>query len=521
MQVFTRAGMIHRGKSNMMYLLDILEYCIRGILFLYLCKDAVVIKNKYARQGKYIFFLLFVVCSLWIGNSKWLKNLLYGNAANIEKSSHSIVKVMLMVLVCYLILSAFYEGSRLLKLYLALLFETIIELSRFGVHCFWSLGVNACLNCLSEKIVEETIKIDTYAFLIKLLSNFAFPSLLLLYNVIAWITIRAIRKYRKNIGDISRQGISFLMLSPAVGMAFVIILRCMFYSRNGSELDYLYDKYQGLYVVVPIMTFLCLLSIVYSAKIYEELMSAQEEKSSLIFYKRQLSDMAEHVQEIERLYDKIRSVRHDMNNYIADMEQLLSLSMQNESPNEAEDIFDNMENGFYKARRSETEKYLCSMKTALDGLTFRYSTGNPVTDVITNRKYYECEKFGISFMSDFIYPEKLGIEAFDLGILMNNTLDNAIEACKKCENVEGIKINLHSYNKGRMFFIRIENSCNVNRLAYTQSGELKTDKEDEWMHGIGLKNIKSVVEKYYGTMSYEIRDEVFYMTVMLQGVTGD
>lgn len=506
--------MIHRGEYIMMYLLDILEYGIRGFLFLYLCKDAIVIKNKYARQGKYIFFLLFVVCSLWIGNSKWLKNLLYGDLENIEKSSHSIVKVILMVLVCYLLLSVFYEGSRLLKLYLALLFETIIELSRFGVHCFWSLGVNACLNWLSEKIVEETIKIDTYSFLIKLLSDFAFPSLLLLYNVIAWVTIRAIRKYRKNIGDISRQGISFLMLSPAVGMAFVIILRCMFYSRNGSELDYLYDKYQGLYVVVPIMTFLCLLSIVYSAKIYEELMSAQEEKSSLIFYKRQLSDMAEHVQEIERLYDKIRCVRHDMNNYIADMEQLLSLSMHNETADEAE-------GGFDKTRCNETEKYLCSMKTALDGLTFRYSTGNPVTDVITNRKYYECEKYGISFTSDFIYPEKLGIEAFDLGILMNNTLDNAIEACKKCENVEKTKINLHSYNKGRMFFIRIENSCNVKRLAYTPSGELKTDKEDEWMHGIGLKNIKSVVEKYFGTMSYEIKDEVFYMTVMLQGVNGD
>ena len=498
----------------MLYFLDILEYGIRGILFIYLCKDAIVTKNKYTRQGKYIFFLLFVVCSLWIGNSKWLKNLLYGDAENIEKSSNSIVKVILMVLVCYLLLSAFYEGNRLLKLYLALLFETIMELSRFGAHSFWSLGINACLNWLSEKIVEEKIKVDTFSFLVKHINNFAFTSLLLLYNVIAWVTIRAIRKYRKNIRDISRQGISFLMLSPAVGMAFVIILRCMFYTRNGSEFDYLYDKYQGLYVVVPIMAFLCLLSIVYSAKIYEELMSAQEEKSSLIFYKRQLADMAEHVQEIERLYDKIRGVRHDMNNYIADMEQLLSLSTHNETSDETEGDFD-------KVQRSETEKYLYSMKSALDGLTFRYSTGNPVTDVITNRKYYECEKYGISFMSDFIYPERLGIEAFDLGILMNNTLDNAIEACKKCENVEEIKINLHSYNKGRMFFIRIENSCNVRKLAYTQSGELKTDKEDEWMHGIGLKNIKNVVEKYFGTMSYEIRDEVFYMTVMLQGVTGD
>ena len=487
----------------MLYWLDILESCIRGSLLLYLCSGAIVIKNKYARQGKYIFFLLFVVWGFWLSNSEWLQTLLYGTEEVVQKSSTSIVKVVLMMAVCFLLMEIFYDGSRLLKLYLVLLFETVIELSRFGMHCFWTLGVNAYVNMLTERMLDGKIEIATFDFMIKQIENIGLTLLALLYSGIAYLTIRAVCKYRKNMQDISRQGIMFLMISPAVGMAFGIILRCILYNQNGMQIDFLYDRYKSMYVIVPVMIFLCILSIVYSTRIYEELMLAQEEKSGLLFYKQQLTDMVGHVQEMERLYDGIRAIRHDMNNYIADMEQLLSMGMNHDGP-------DNI-------TKEETKKYLYHMKDALDSMTIRYSTGNPVTDVITNRKYLECEKAGISFTSDFIYPEKLEIEAFDLGILMNNALDNAIEACKKCEGKSNIGIRIHSYIKGRMFFLRIENSCDSGAVICTQNRELKTTKEDEWMHGIGIKNMRSVVERYYGTMSHEIRDDIFYLTIMLQG----
>lgn len=490
-----------KGRYVMSNLLDILEYGIRGILLLYLCSGAIVMKNKYAKQGKYMFFLLFVIWGCWLSNSKLLNELIYGSEADIQKSSASIAKVLLMVTVCFLLIEIFYEGGRLLKFYLVLLFETVIELSRFGLHGFWSFGINAYISWITEKFYEGKITIDAYGVLVMHMERFALSVLMLLYTIIAWLTIRAIRKYRKNMQDISRQGIMFLMISPAVGMAFGITLRCIFYTRSGEQIDFLYDKYKGMYAIVPIMTFLCIVSIVYSIRIYEELMLAQEEKSSLLFYKQQLSDMAGHVQEIERLYDGIRGIRHDMNNYIADIEQLLSMGGQ-------------LEDGESTAKaRTEANKYLYHMKDALDGMTIHYVTGNPVTDVITNRKYHECVKCGIGFTSDFIYPDKLGIEAFDLGILLNNALDNAVEACKK----RGGKIRLHSYIKGRMFFLRIENDCDAEFLIYAKDRELKTTKEDEGMHGIGMKNMKSVVERYFGTMSYEVRDEVFYLTVMLQG----
>ena len=288
------------------------------------------------------------------------------------------------------------------------------------------------------------------------------------------------------------------MLFPAVGMAFDVMLRCLFFTRNGAEYDFIYDKHVGMYAIIPLMNFLCLLSIVYSTKIYKELMQAEAEKNRMLFYKQQLSDMTEHVQDMERLYDGIRSMRHDMNNCIADMEQL-----------------------FYADKDAEAGKYLYRMKNALDALTFRYNTGNPVTDVVMNRKWQECESAGIELTSEFIYPERLGIEAFDLGILLNNALDNAIEACRKCAGKQILHIRVRSYQKGRMFFIHMENDCENSVLLQPKmpSGLLVTTKADKWLHGIGMQNMRSVVEQYLGTMSYEMRDDVFILTIMLQGRT--
>lgn len=486
----------------MMPLLDILECSISGLLLLYLCQDAIVLK-KNTRQGKCLFFLLFVIWKLWLGNSKWLSELLYGKSTGIQESSISIVKLVLTMGVCFLLLDIFYEGNRLVKAYLVLLFEAVIEMARFGIHCFWSLGVDVFYQWMANRLIEEKIPAYHFENLVKISQYFWLLSLMIPYLAISWMMIRAIRKYRGSLQDISRQGVLFLMLSPAIGMVFDLVWRCLFFTRTGNQIDYIYDKHRGMYAAIPVMTFLCLISIVYSIKIYEELIRTQEEKSNLIFYKQQLSDMTAHVSEMEQLYDSIRGMRHDMNNYIADMEQLLGMSMQQ---------------GILNASiESEAQKYLYHMKDALDNLAIRYHTGNPVMDVIVNRKWRECEKAGIEFLSDFFYPEQLGIEAFDLGILMNNALDNAIDACKKCMGKKDKSIRIHSYNKGRMLFLRIENDCNSAKLLYSDGKNLRTTKEDDWMHGIGLKNMNRVVERYYGTMHYEVRDQVFFLTIMLQG----
>lgn len=486
----------------MWLLLDVLEYGVRGFILIYLCQNAVDWKEKCSRQGKYLFFLLFMIGGLWSSRSEWLKRLIYGDEAYIQRSSTSIVRLLFVMVLLFCLMEFFYEGSRLMKFYLLLLYQTIVELARFGVHGVWSLCIEAYSRLQMERLLNEELSVEHFMHRMQVLEYVWNAALMVVYLGIVWLTVYWIRKYRKDMRGISRQGILFLILPPSIGMAFDLMLRCLFFTRTGPEIDLIYDRHGGMYAMIPLMTFLCLLSIVYSIRIYEELMRAQEEKNGLYFYKQQLAEMTGHVQEMERLYDGIRGMRHDMNNYIADMEQLLVESLSRERTGES--------------AGAQAQGYLCHMKKTLDTLTMRYQTGNPVMDVVMNRKWQECKKTGIGLDSDFLYPQKLGIEAFDLGILLNNALDNAIEACVKCRK-ENCGIRVHSYQKGRMFFVRIDNDCDGGSIRYTEERTLQTTKEDEWIHGIGLRNMQSAVERYYGTMNYEIRDDRFSLTIMLQG----
>jgi hypothetical protein len=57
-------------------------------------------------------------------------------------------------------------------------------------------------------------------------------------------------------------------------------------------------------------------------------------------------------------------------------------------------------------------------------------SGNPVTDVILTEKQKEAKNRGIAFVSDFHYPEETKINAFDVSVILNNAVGNAIEAAE-------------------------------------------------------------------------------------------
>ena len=285
----------------MWFLLDMLEYSIRGILLLYLCRNALDWKEKYVRQGRYLFFLLFVICGLWSVRSELLKRIFYGGAAEIQRSSNSIIRMVFVMVLLFILLDFFYEGSRLMKFYLLLLYQTIVEMARFGVHGVWSLCIEAYGKWQVERLLREEILPEHFMERMQALEYVWNAALSAAYLGIVWLTFYLIRKYRKDMRGISGQGILFLMLSPSVGMAFDLMLRCLFFTRTGPDIDLIYDRHGGMYAVIPLMAFLCILSTVCSIRIYEELMRAQEEKNGLFFYKQQLADMTGHVRERERL----------------------------------------------------------------------------------------------------------------------------------------------------------------------------------------------------------------------------
>lgn len=101
-----------------------------------------------------------------------------------------------------------------------------------------------------------------------------------------------------------------------------------------------------------------------------------------------------------------------------------------------------------------------------------------------------------------------------MSILLNNGLDNALEASEKED--KGY-IRLDSYRKENMFFIEIRNAFSGSLILDETGKNLLTDKKDLSAHGLGIKNMKNCAEKYYGTLRWEVRNQEFLLAIMLQG----
>lgn len=117
---------------------------------------------------------------------------------------------------------------------------------------------------------------------------------------------------------------------------------------------------------------------------------------------------------------------------------------------------------------------------------------NKMLDLIISKYTTLCESKGIEFDVDVKTANLSYIDDVDLSTLINNLLDNAIEAAEKSEN-GFIQINI--FSKNTVYDgVLIKNSSSFS--PETIKGELKTTKLNKNIHGIGTKSIKRIVKKY-------------------------
>ena len=86
----------------------------------------------------------------------------------------------------------------------------------------------------------------------------------------------------------------------------------------------------------------------------------------------------------------------------------------------------------------------------------------------------------------------------------------AIEAIEKAER-KYFFINI--YFEKNILFIHIENTYDGNIIKEKET--LMTTKEEKQLHGLGLKSVSSILEKYDGDIIYDYNDIYFITDVML------
>lgn len=138
---------------------------------------------------------------------------------------------------------------------------------------------------------------------------------------------------------------------------------------------------------------------------------------------------------------------------------------------------------------------------------------NHVVNIVMNSKVQEAAKDHISIVSGLSVPEKAGVNRVDLCALFGNSLDNAIEACRKLKKQKKEISISASCQKGLLAF-QISNPLEED--LEIKNGNIKTSKQDKDRHGYGLESIREISERYDGHMEIQILENTFTLLVWMK-----
>lgn len=146
----------------------------------------------------------------------------------------------------------------------------------------------------------------------------------------------------------------------------------------------------------------------------------------------------------------------------------------------------------------EVKNYISSLITRIEDANKFGKTSNKLLDLIIEKYDYLCEKNGISFAKNIHYSKLDFINDNDLTSILNNLLDNAIEATQFCDS-KIISLSINRLNN--MTVIEVCNTCE--NQPKTKHGKLVSTKDDSNIHGYGFKSVEKSVNRYSGDIDWE------------------
>ena len=322
--------------------------------------------------------------------------------------------------------------------------------------------------------------------------NYIFVAVLqiILFIVMLYVVIRLLKKKTMKLHI---KELCYLLLIPITGILFVNIIFNILLIVNENLVFQLYEQFPVFLGIVPMVAALFYAAILITVVSYQKMIGLQEEKEKYFVEQQQVHAIQERMEEVEHFYNGIRQMKHEMKNHLTNIKGLVR-------------------NGSYE----DIEQYIDQMDESMNVFELTIKTGNTVTDVIVNDKQKAAEKQEIQFKSEFSYPKSEGYNAYDIGVIINNLLQNALEACGKM--AEGKKyIYLSGRQKKKFYLINVKNSFEGEVLFDTKTNlPLSTKEKDISLHGIGLSNVKREVDKYMGDVDFKVKKNEFSVTVLLQ-----
>jgi len=215
---------------------------------------------------------------------------------------------------------------------------------------------------------------------------------------------------------------------------------------------------------------------------------AQGETSE--FLNKQLVMQMQYYVDMEENQNITRKILHDMKNHLGVINSFL-----------------------YEGDTKGAQTYLDNVVDSMSSMAHRAFCENKVVNAIINNKYKRLVDLEIRTCIELCIPEQISISRSDLCSLFSNAIDNSIEACTKILDENSRYINIKSTVDKGYFVYEIQNS-KVNQIKV--SNRFITSKKNGMMHGYGIDNIKTVVDKYNGSMDIQYTEDAFKVLIIIK-----
>ena len=219
---------------------------------------------------------------------------------------------------------------------------------------------------------------------------------------------------------------------------------------------------------------------------YNQIQSQYMKEYKQRLLQRQVQEYEMQLEHMKRSGQEIRRMKHDLKHLAFVMEK--AASKDNE----------------------EVKEILSEMNLAISDYEELLLSGNSVLDSILNFMQEKARQAGAVIHMDIKVSDQIPVKAIDLNIILGNLLENAVEAVAEQED-KAIRLRM-KYDKGSLLI----HVCNrYDGILRVKNGKYLTKKEDKENHGIGLENVKRVVEKYDGDIKINTTGNKFDVIILL------
>ena len=286
---------------------------------------------------------------------------------------------------------------------------------------------------------------------------------------------------RRNTAYLPHNMIYFLVLP----ISTVFLISCL--GQMCSELNTRHA------ILLSVATMAIILSNFVVYIVYDKMVDnfIKMNKLQQISYKEQLDYSG--YQLIKEKYDDLKVMVHDFDKYYKNIEGMLG-----DNQSEALSLINKLKN---KNKEFLLVEY----------------TNNKALNILLSQKMKQCNTEKIDFQIYIQDVDLSFIDEMDIVAMFANLIDNAIESCRQSQNKK-IFLSIYTMNNAYIV-IRVDNDCDHEPII--NNGLLRTRKQNQEQHGIGMVSIKKTLNNYNGRLKWEYNKDtgIFSTTAIINYYT--